>query len=247
MQAHFKDKVVLVTGSARRVGRAIVLGFAQSGAKVVVHHHNSDAEAESAADEVRALGAEALVVKADQSKPDEVTRLFTTIADHYGRLDVLVNSAANYMRTPLLDVSFEEWQTVLGVNLTGPFLCTQAAARLMIAQGQGGSIINIGDNGGLKPWKTRPHHSVSKAGVLMLTKVSAVSLGEYGIRVNCVIPGPVLQGDGESDALWHDLALKLPIKRTGQPQNVVDACLFLAGNDFVTGAILNVDGGEQLT
>ncbi|MBI5928392.1 MAG: SDR family oxidoreductase [Chloroflexi bacterium] len=244
MQVDLKDKVVCVTGAARRVGRAIALAFAAEGAHVVIHHSASDIEAEATAKEARSMGVVAFVIKADQSKPDEVAHMFESIRDHYGRLDVLVNSAANFKRTNLLDISYEEWQEVMGVNLTGPFLCTQHAARLMIEGGIGGAIINIGDVAGQQPWKTRPHHSISKAGVMMLTKVSALSLGEHNIRVNCVVPGPVMPPVGSSPELWQSLAEKSPIKRNGDPDDVARACVFLATNDFVTGAILAVDGGE---
>lgn len=238
-----RGKVVCVTGSARRVGRAIALAFAEAGAHVVIHHHASDEDASQTAVDVKALGVEALVVKANLAMPDEVAAMFEHIQTTFGRLDVMVNSAANYYKNHLLDISYEEWQTVLGVNLTGPFLCTQHAARLMP---DGGCIINIGDNGGTRPWKSRPHHSVSKAGLLMLTKVSALSLGERNIRVNCIIPGPVLLPPGEPDNAWDGLAQLLPLKRTGHPTDVAQACLFLATNEFITGAILNVDGGEAI-
>lgn len=238
-----QGKIVCVTGSARRVGRAIVLAFAEAGANVVIHHHASDDEATQAATAIQAFGVEALIVKANLAVPNEVDRMFEQIQHRFGRLDVMVNSAANYYKNHLLDISYEEWQTVLGVNLTGPFLCTQHAARLMK---QGGCIINIGDNSGLRPWKSRPHHSISKAGLLMLTKVSALSLGERNIRVNCVVPGPVLIPPDEADTAWNGLAQLLPLKRTGHPNDVAQACLFLATNDFITGAILNVDGGEAL-
>ncbi len=244
MQIEMKDKVVCVTGSARRVGRAIMLEFARQGAHVVIHHNSSDEEAASAAAEARALGVDALVVKANQSQPDEVTRMFAAIRSHYGRLDVMVNSAASFKRTPLLDIDFAEWQYVIGINLTGPFLCTQQAARLMIERGQGGVIINISDNSGLNPWKDRPHHGISKAGVIMLTRVGALSLAEHNIRVNCVVPGPVLVPAGESGEVLDRITQKLPLKRIGNPRNVAQACLFLAGNDFATGSILRVDGGE---
>lgn len=246
MGADFKGKVVFVTGSARRVGRAIALGFAQAGANIVIHHHASDDDAAAAAQEARALGVDALIVKGDQSNPDDVQRIFAEVAQQYNRLDVMVNSAANYLKNHLLDIEFTEWQQALGVNLTGPFLCTQHAARLMIQGGQGGSIINIGDNAGLKPWKSRPHHSVAKAGLLMLTKVSAAALGEHNIRVNCVVSGPVLPPPGEPENVWEPLARKFPLRRTGHPSNIVEACLFVASNDFMTGAILNVDGGESI-
>ena len=246
MQLDLKDRVVCVTGSARRVGRAIALGFAEEGAHLVIHHHASPAEAAGAAEEVRSYGVDALVVSADQSDPAAVEHLFCAIRAHYGRLDVMVNSAAGFKHTPLLDVTFGEWQAVLGVNLTGPFLCTQQAARLMIDGGQGGAIINISDNSGLNPWPARPHHSISKAGVIMLTQVAALALAEHNIRVNCVVPGPVLRPAGEPEEVLDAIARGLPLKRIGQPQDIARACVFLAGNDYATGSILRVDGGEVL-
>lgn len=246
MRTDLHGSVVCVTGAARRVGRAIMLEFARQGAHVVIHHSSSDAEAASAAQEARALGVEALIVKADQSNPDEVAGMFVRISQQFGRLDVMVNSAASFKRTPLLDVSYAEWQSVLGVNLSGPFLCTQHAARLMIARERGGAIINISDNSGLKPWAARPAHSVSKAGVIMLTQVSALALAEHNIRVNCVVPGPVLPPAGESAGVLDEIARGLPLRRIGTPDDIARACVFLAANDFATGSILRVDGGEGL-
>jgi 3-oxoacyl-[acyl-carrier protein] reductase len=246
MLLDLKDKVVCVTGAARRVGRAIALEFARQGAHLVIHHSSSDADAASAAAEAHALGVEALVVKANQADPDDVARMFEAIAERYGRLDVLVNSAASFKRTPLLEIDFAEWQSVIGINLTGPFLCTQRAARLMIAGGRGGAIVNISDNSGLKPWAARPHHSVSKAGVIMLTQVSALALAEHNIRVNCVVPGPVLRPAGEPEEVLESIARGLPLGRIGQPSDIARACVFLATNDFATSSILRVDGGEGL-
>ena len=243
-----KNKVVLVTGSARRVGRAIALEFARQGADLVIHHASpsSESDARSAVDEAKACGVDAIIVTGDQSNPEDVVRMFESIKAHYGRLDVLVNSAANFKRASLLDIDFDEWQEVIGVNLTGPFLLTQQAARLMIAGGEGGVIINIGDNSGLTPWKERPHHSIAKAGLIMLTRVSALALGEHGIRVNCVVPGPVLPPSGEPDSVFGEIAAALPLGHGGNPGNIAQACVFLATNDFVTGAILPIDGGEGL-
>ena len=246
MQLDLNDRVVCVTGSARRVGRAIARAFAQEGAHLVIHHHASPEEAADAAEEVRSYGVDALVVSADQSDPAAVEHLFGAIRAHYGRLDVMVNSAAGFKHTPLLDVTFGEWQAVLGVNLTGPFLCTQQAARLMIDGGQGGAIINISDNSGLNPWPARPHHSISKAGVIMLTQVAALALAEHNIRVNCIVPGPVLRPAGEPEEVLDAIAQGLPLKRIGHPQDIARACVFLARNDFATGAIVRVDGGEGL-
>jgi NAD(P)-dependent dehydrogenase (short-subunit alcohol dehydrogenase family) len=221
-------------------------GFCPGRRASVIHHHTSPEEAAGAAEEARSYGVDALVVSADQSDPAAVERLFCAIRAHYGRLDVMVNSAAGFKHTPLLDVTFGEWQAVLGVNLTGPFLCTQQAARLMIDGGQGGAIINISDNSGLNPWPARPHHSISKAGVIMLTQVAALALAGHNIRVNCVVPGPVLRPAGEPEEVLDAITQGLPLKRIGHPQDIARACVFLARNDFATGAILRVDGGEGL-
>jgi 3-oxoacyl-[acyl-carrier protein] reductase len=246
MQTDLNGKVVCVTGAARRVGRAIALEFARQGAHLVIHHNASDADAQSASEEARKLGVKALVVKANQADPGDVAAMFEAVRAHYGRLDVMVNSAAGFRRTPLLEIDFAEWQSVIGVNLTGPFLCTQHAARLMIAGGSGGAIINISDNSGLKPWAARPHHSISKAGVIMLTQVSALALAEHNIRVNCVVPGPVLRPAGEPEEVLEQIASGLPLKRIGHPSDIARACVFLATNDFATGSILRIDGGEGL-
>src|ERR671932_808387 len=209
MLLNLQDKVACVTGAARRVGRAIVLEFARQGAHVVVHHNNSDAEALNAARAARALGADVLIVKANQADPDDVARMFDTIAARYGRLDVLVNSAANFKHRPLIEIDYAEWQSVIGVNLTGPFMCTQRAARLMIAGGRGGAIINISDNSGLRPLPSRPHHNIAKAGVVMLTQVSALALAEHNIRVTCLVPGTVLAPTDQPEAAVVSIDLGL--------------------------------------
>ncbi len=187
-----------------------------------------------------------LIVKANQADPDDVARMFDTIAAHYGRLDVLVNSAANFKHRPLIEIDCAEWQSVIGVNLAGPFLCTQQAARLMIAGRRGGAIINISDNSGLRPWPSRPHHSIAKVGVVMLTQVSALALADHNIRVNCVVPGPVLAPAGEPEDVVGRIARGLPLRRIGTPDDIARACVFLATNDFATGTVLSVDGGEGL-
>lgn len=246
MLTDLKEKVVCVTGSARRVGRVIAMTFARQGAHLVIHHSASDEDAASAATEVRTLGGEALVIKANIADPEDVAAMFASIRSHYGQLDVMINSAANFQRTPLLEIDFAEWQSVIGVNLTGPFLCTQHAARLMIEQGHGGVILNISDNSGLNAWAARPHHSISKAGVIMLTQVAALALAEYNIRVNCVVPGPVLVPAGADPTVLAALAAALPLKHIGDPTDVARALVFLATNDFATGSILRIDGGEGL-
>ncbi len=243
----FENKVVFVTGSARRVGRAIALAFAEQGANLVIHHASSSSadDAQSAADEARQMGRDALVINGNQASSDDVEAMFRQVRDHYGRLDIMINSAAIFKRNDLLDISESEWDKVIDINLKGPFLLTQHAARLMKDQ-DSGVIINISDNSGLNAWASRPHHSISKAGVIMLTQVAALSLAQYGIRVNCVVPGPVLVPAGDDDSVLDEIANALPIGHIGNPRNITHACMFLAENDFATGSILRVDGGEGL-
>ncbi|MCG8351799.1 MAG: SDR family oxidoreductase [Chloroflexales bacterium] len=246
MLSSLKDKVVCVTGAARRVGRAIALACAQAGANVVIHHGASDADAASAAAEARSYSVDALIVKADLSDPGEIAQMFDAIRAHYGWLDVMVNSAANFKRTPLLDVPLGEWQAVIDTNLRAPFLCIQHAARLMIASKRNGVIVNISDNSGLNAWASRPVHSISKAGVVMLTQVAALALAEHAIRVNCVVPGPVLAPAGSPPEVLGAIAAALPLKRIGNPDDIARAVMFLATNDFATGTVMRVDGGEGL-
>jgi NAD(P)-dependent dehydrogenase (short-subunit alcohol dehydrogenase family) len=240
-----KGKVALVTGSARRVGRAIALELAAHGMHQIVHHSSSPRDAEDAAAAIRALGVEAIVVQADLRQPESIRALFATAESHFGRLDVLVNSAASFKGTPILDVSLEEWREVLDLNLTAPFLCAQYAVPLMRTSGDGGSIINIIDLSAFRPWRAYPHHSISKAGLHMLTEVLAISLGP-DIRVNAVAPGPVLRDEGNSPEQWARIGQRLPLQRTGDPRDVARAVAFLVTQPFITGATLRVDGGESV-
>ncbi len=246
MQEVLAGKVALVTGSAHRVGKAIALALAKEGMHIVVHYYGSADAAQDTVAEIKQLGVDAISYRANQADPQQVEGLFTTINEHFGRLDILVNSANMYRRADFLDITYEDWQQVLNVNLTGAFLCSQAAARLMLAQDPpGGTIINIIDNSALKPWPSHPHHSVAKAGLLTLAKVMARSLAPH-IRVNNVSPGPVLKEPSRSEESWQQLGQKLPVQRTGTPEDVGRAVVYLAQEDFLTGALINVDGGESL-
>lgn len=240
-----QGRVALVTGSARRVGRAIALEFARQGASVVIHSSDSAAEAESAAEGACALGVRALVVQGDQSNAVDVARIVAQARAFYGGVDILVNSASIFRQTEFLDIGEAEYDRVLGINLKGPFLLTQQVARSIIERGVEGAVVNISDNSGLNPWKSRPHHSISKAGLIMLTQVAALALAEHRIRVNCVVPGPVLMPPGQEDKA-DEVGAGLPLGHIGRPQNVADACVFLVRNDFATGTILRVDGGEGM-
>jgi len=246
MELDLRGKAVLVTGGARRVGKGIALGFARAGANVAIHHHASPDEAAATADEIRACGVRAWVVQTDFSQQSEIAPAIEAAAAHFGRLDVLVNSASIFGSADFLELTAEDWQASLDINLSAPFYATQVAARLMRQQNIPGSIINIADNSGQHPWPKRPQHSVSKAGLIMLTQVAAAALAQYQIRANCIVLGPVLASPGMTADVWRAIEARLPLQRSGTADDAARAAVFLAANDFITGAALHVDGGESL-
>jgi NAD(P)-dependent dehydrogenase (short-subunit alcohol dehydrogenase family) len=248
MRLDLNDQVAIVTGGAHRVGRAIALELARCGVNILVHYNTAADAATDTAREIKSHGVEAYTIQADISTPEGVEAVFAALGEQFGRLHILVNSAANFQQRDLLDVSLQDWQTTLNINLTAPFLLTQAAATVMRQNHpSGGVIVNILDKGAITPWPRYPHHSVSKAALHMLTLVSAASLGP-DIRVNGVIPGPVMKpaGTGMSDAEWEQVGQRVPLRRTGTPEDVARAVVYLASEDYITGAILPVNGGEHV-
>jgi NAD(P)-dependent dehydrogenase (short-subunit alcohol dehydrogenase family) len=243
-----KEQVALVTGAAHRVGKAIALELARCGVNVLVHYGNSAEAATETVREIKSLGVDAFAAQADLSKPEGIVSLFSALRENFGRLNILVNSAANFQQRDLLEVSLADWQETLNINLTAPFLCTQAAVAIMRQNDpSGGAIVNILDKGALEPWPKYPHHSVSKAGLWMLTQVSAASLGP-DIRVNAIIPGPVMKpaGGKMSDEEWARVGQRTALQRTGSPEDVARAVAYLVGEPFITGTVIQVNGGEHL-
>jgi len=243
----FTGKVVLVTGAGRGIGPGIALRFAEAGAKLVVNYRASREGAERAADQIKATGGQAIAQQADVTRPEEVRALFERSAHAFGRLDVLVNNAGIYPGVGLLEMSEQDWDVMLDADLKSVFLCTQAAARIMVQQGIQGAIVNIASIEAESPEPDHSHYGAAKAGVLMHTRSAAFELAPYGIRVNAVSPGLIWQpGIDESwpqgVARWHAAA---PLKRLGLAEDVADACLFLASPAarWITGVNLRVDGG----
>lgn len=236
-------QVALVTGSAKRLGRAVALRLAEEGADVVIHYRSSKAEAQSAVTEIEKLGRRAVAIAADLGKAAEIKRLFDESAKHFGRLDILVNNAANFLPASMVSTTEEIWDASLDTNLRAPFFCAQAAAPLL--RRTRGVIINFADTGGLLGWPGYIPHSVSKAGVIMLTKVLAKALAPE-VRVNAIAPGTItMPGD---PAEWEADFIKLaPLRRTGTPSDISEAVLFLIMHSkFITGQVLAVDGGRVL-
>lgn len=233
-------KVALVTGGAHRVGRAFSLALAEAGCDIVVNYNGSADEAAETAADIERLGRRAIAVQADISRADDIARLMREAERAFGRLDILVNSASLFERTPVADITEMEWDRVLGVNLRGPFFLSQAATPLL--RRDGGVIINIVDLSAMQPWPSFAHHAVSKAGLLHLTRVLARALAP-DIRVNAIAPGTVLPPEGTEG---EDGSERRVSAREGNTDDVTRALLYLVRSDFVTGENLVVDGGRML-
>ncbi|UCF18281.1 MAG: SDR family oxidoreductase [Gemmatimonadota bacterium] len=236
--------MALVTGAARRLGRHIARALARAGADVAIHYHSAEDGAAQTQRELQLLGVRAEIFQADLANTGEITDLFVRLHESFGGLDILINSAALFNRVPVLEITPAEWDRVLNLNLRAAFFCSQEAVRSMKRRGAG-SIINIADIAAFQPWPAYAHHSISKAGLVMLTRVLARALAPE-IRVNAIAPGPVLPPDDLSEAQRAELAELTALNRLGAPEDVTSAVLFLIGAGYVTGETLVVDGGKLL-
>lgn len=239
-----QGKVALVTGGARRLGRAFVDGLAREGMRLAVHYGSSSKAADQAVAELRVQGVDAVAFGADLTDADQLLALPGRVAEHFGQLDLLVNSAAVMEQISLADTRVAQWDRIIDLNLRAPFFLAQQAAPLLAKQR--GKIINIADLGGLQPWPGYPVHSISKSGVVMLTKLLALILAPE-VTVNAIAPGTVMVPDSFGDARREFLVQKTPMGRLGKAEDAVEALLFLARcGDFITGEVLAVDGGRLL-
>ena len=240
-----RGRVALVTGAGRRLGRAMAAALAERGMTVAIHHHASSAGASQLRDEIIRAGGRAACFSADLSDAAAARELPARVVREFGALDVLVNSAAVMHRLRFDETTADQWDAILDLNLRSVFFCTQGAAPALRAAR--GKVVNLADLSGIQPWPGFAAHSISKAGVVMLTKVMARSLAPE-VTVNAIAPGAVLVPD-EYDAEERDrLARSTPLRRLGSPSDAVSALLYLLeGGDFLTGEVLVVDGGRHLT
>jgi NAD(P)-dependent dehydrogenase (short-subunit alcohol dehydrogenase family) len=239
------QKIALVTGSAHRVGKHIALRLAQEGCHLIVHYNHSKDQALETLQEAKNRGVKAIALQANLSRHEEIIRLFEQIDLEFKGLDILVNSAAILKQKGFLKVELDDWNQTMALNLKGTFFCLQQAAIRMQARGSG-AVVNISDVIGLRPWGKYPVHSISKAGVEMLTKVAAIDLAPE-IRVNAVAPGLILAPERMSSTRWEQLGKDSLLQRTGTPEDVANAVIFLLKSDYITGETLVVDGGMQIT
>ncbi|MDR1824025.1 MAG: SDR family oxidoreductase [Bifidobacteriaceae bacterium] len=241
----FQGRVVLVTGGAGGIGSGISRTFAQAGAAVMVHTTGRRPGAEALVEELRQAGFQAASATADIRDPKQCAALVKDAIEHFGRLDVLINNAGAQPLRPLAEMTAADWQQVVDTNLTGTFNMTQAAAGPMRAQG-GGAIINIASVEGSLPAVAHAHYSASKAGIIMLTRSTALEYGRHGIRANAVSPGLIDCGGLAASwpAGYNSWINQAPLARTGTPADIAQACLFLASPlaGFVSGHNLVVDG-----
>jgi 3-oxoacyl-[acyl-carrier protein] reductase len=240
-----KDKVAIVTGASRGIGRAIAIELATQGAIVVVNYASSSAAAEAVVTEITTAGGQAIALQADVSKVEQVDALVNAVMEKFKRVDILVNNAGITRDTLLLRLKPEDWQAVIDLNLTGVFLCTRAVSKIMLKQ-RSGRIINITSVAGQMGNPGQANYSAAKAGVIGFTKTVAKELASRGITVNAVAPG-FIATDMTSDLNNTEDILKfIPLSRFGQPEEVAGMVRFLAADPaaaYITGQVFNVDGG----
>jgi pteridine reductase len=240
-------RVAIVTGGAVRIGRAISLALARQGLRVCLHYGSSQDAAQQTADEIREAGGEVTLVQADLADPVNAAGTIVDAAlEAFGRVDVLINNASIFEPATLSDLSADHWHRHQAINLAAPvFLCQRFAAAVREHDDASGAIINIVDWRAQQPQPGYLAYTISKAGLVALTKLLAQELAP-AIRVNAIAPGAILPPAGVGDDYEQRMSSVIPLGRTGGPEDITAAVLFLLGADFITGEVLHVTGGQQL-
>lgn len=236
-------RVALVTGAGKRLGRAMALRLAREGANVAVHYGRSEKEALEVVSEIEKLGRRAAAFQAEMTDVGAVRKLVGDVVGHFGGLDILVNSASNFLKTAFADTTEATWDASLDTNLKGPFFCAQAAAPHLAKSGHG-VIVNMADIGGLIGWREFLPYSLAKAGIVLMTRVLAKELAP-GVRVNAIAPGTITMS-GDAPELETGFVRRSVLGRSGRPEDITDALMYLVTAEFVSGDVLVVDGGRML-
>ena len=243
------NKVAIITGAATGIGQAIAITMAREGASVVVDYVGKPGTADNTVNQIQSAGGKALAVEADVSQPDQVANLVGLAVSTFGKLDIFVNNAGIEYKHPITEFPLDQWNKIIAVNLTGPFLCIQAAAKQMMAQGGSGRIINISSIHQDLPMPTNAPYCASKGGLRMLMRTVAVELGPHGITVNNIGPGAVytpIDADIQANPeMEKALMAEIPLGRWGQPVEIANLAVFLASDDaaYITGSTYYIDGG----
>jgi NAD(P)-dependent dehydrogenase (short-subunit alcohol dehydrogenase family) len=242
----FKDKVILVTGSGRGIGKATAIRFAKEGGILIVHDAEETSEFKEAFKEIATFSPLSIKLSCELSDGDAIREMFQKIEAHFHRLDILVNNAATQNSYPFLELPEADWDRIMSVNLKAPFLCGQLAAKMMVKQGSG-KIINIGSVHEYQTKRNYVHYSSAKGGLVMLTKNMALELAEYNIQVNQVSAGAIATSLTDPDRQKQFLTA-VPAGKVGQPNDIAAIVCFLASNDadYITGTCHTVDGGLTL-
>jgi pteridine reductase len=236
-------RVALVTGAGKRLGRHVALRLASEGAEIAVHYNRSADDARQVVSEIEKLGRHAVAFPASLTDVAAIKTLVSQVVAHFGSLDILINSAANFLETKFAETPESTWDASLDTNLKAPFFCSQAAAPHLAKSGHG-AIINFADIGGLLGWREFLPHSISKAGIILMTRVLAKELAP-AIRVNALAPGTITM-PGDPPEWQRDFIERAPLRRSGRPDEIADAVMFLLTAEFVTGHTLVIDGGRTL-
>ena len=243
------NKVAIITGAATGIGQAIAITMAREGASVVVDYVGKPGTADDTVNQIQSAGGKALAVEADVSQPDQVANLIGSAVSTFGKLDIFVNNAGIEYKHPITEFPLDQWNKIIAVNLTGPFLCIQAAAKQMMTQGGAGRIINISSVHQDLPMPTNAPYCASKGGLRMLMRTVAVELGPHGITVNNIGPGAVytsIDADVQANPeMEQALLAEIPLGRWGQPVEIANLAVFLASDDaaYITGSTYYIDGG----
>lgn len=238
-----ENSVVLVTGAGVRIGREIAIALAECKARIAVHYNSSAKQASETLASIRAAGSDGELFQADLTDHTNADKLIGKVVAHFGAIDCLVNSAAVMERTPVGEVTPDQWDAMFALNLKAPFFLSQAAAAVMGERG--GSIVNIADLAAFETWPAFIPHGISKAGVVQMTRSLARALAPR-VRVNAIAPGAVLLPDGWSEESEEHIISTTPLKRLGSPKDVAEAVIYLIQADYVTGTTLIVDGGRHI-
>jgi NAD(P)-dependent dehydrogenase (short-subunit alcohol dehydrogenase family) len=239
-----QNSVVVITGAAMRVGREVALYLSERGANIIFSFYLDSEPWQETKTAIETNGGQCLAMQVEVRDEQQVQNLMDAAVEQFGRIDVLINNASVWLKTPFMDIKSSEWDLSMDINLKGPFLCSQAAARHMLAQGRG-VIINITDLSAFQVWPGYAHHAASKAGLVALTKSMAAELAP-AVRVNAIAPGTVLLPPNASPEKVQWAVDKSLLKKVGTPQDVGMMAAFLIENDFATGSVYFIDGGRSL-